>query len=839
MPLLLKRSLLSAFFTLTFFPLYAATVTGTITDEKGAPLAFASVTVSSGSKGAVANSQGVYSFQLTSGDYVLACHHVGYRTAEKNIHVSGENLRIDFQLALQEFTMAEVVIKRGEDPALEIMRQVIKKRDFYNQQVDSFTVDVYIKGLVRSRAIPDRVLGQKIDKAEMTKQGIDSAGKGILFLSESLTKVAFKQPNKIKLEVVSSRESGGSGFGLSVPFFVNFYTNNVQLFADNLMPRGFVSPLADGAFRFYQFRYEGNFFEGDRMIDRIRVTPRRKNEPLFGGFLQIVDGEWRLHSLRLSVNKDYGLDLLDTVRITQIHTPVDSDVWRTQNQVVSFAAKLFGFSVAGDFLNMYSNYNLAPGFKRKFFDRILMKYDTAFNKRDSVYWSNLRPVPLEQEERRDFVFKDSVRKAEGSDSLTSTQVDSLRKAQKAPRFLQFFKGGVTHTFYGTSTVSTYRFEPLLSGLQYNTVEGVSLSTQQTFSIHPKQQKREYIVGLNTRYGFHNTHLNIGGSFTIRSKEEAFRSRFLTFSGGKQVFQFNRNIPIDEFSNTVSTLVYHRNYMKVYEAWFGKIDYNNVLENGLRLHLGIGYENSIPVENTTDFSFFYKGREFTPNHPYELAGIPFRPHAATVASVSLSYQPGQRYIQLPNRKIPIGSNLPTFELDYSKGIPDLFNSTANFDKWAFSVHDNANLKLLGTFKYRISVGGFLNSRHVDIPDFTHFNGNQTAVNWNYVNSFQLAPYYRYSNTEAFYTVLHAEHHFNGLLTNKIPLFNKLKWYLVAGTNTFYVNRNNYYVEAFAGLENIFKIFRVDFITATQAEPGRHFGIRVGLGGIIGNGITRRR
>jgi hypothetical protein len=151
----------------------------------------------------------------------------------------------------------------------------------------------------------------------------------------------------------------------------------------------------------------------------------------------------------------------------------------------------------------------------------------------------------------------------------------------------------------------------------------------------------------------------------------------------------------------------------------------------------------------------------------------------------------------------------------------------------------NLRLLGTLRYRISAGGFLNNRQVDIPDFQHFNGNQTIFNLNYVNSFQLAPYYRYSNTEKLYGVLHAEHHFNGLLTNKIPLLNKLKWNLVTGTNTFYVNQDNYYVEAFVGLENILKIFRVDFVTATQAQPGNNYGVRIGLGGVIGGAMRVNR
>jgi hypothetical protein len=157
---------------------------------------------------------------------------------------------------------------------------------------------------------------------------------------------------------------------------------------------------------------------------------------------------------------------------------------------------------------------------------------------------------------------------------------------------------------------------------------------------------------------------------------------------------------------------------------------------------------------------------------------------------------------------------------------------DFDKWKFSVYDDVNLKLRGLLKYRISVGGFLNNKHVEIPDLQHFNGNRTIANRRYVNSFQLAPYYKYSNAEKIYGLVHLEHHLNGLLSNKIPLFQKLKWYFVAGTNAFYVNKNNYYVEAFAGVENIFKIMRVDFINAYQPGSGNKFGIRIGLGGLIG-------
>jgi hypothetical protein len=167
------------------------------------------------------------------------------------------------------------------------------------------------------------------------------------------------------------------------------------------------------------------------------------------------------------------------------------------------------------------------------------------------------------------------------------------------------------------------------------------------------------------------------------------------------------------------------------------------------------------------------------------------------------------------------------------------SDVDFDKWKFSVYDNLNLKLKGELRYRVGIGGFFNTSHVEIPDFQHFNGNQTYRIIKYLNAFQLAPYYAYSNIEKFYTELHVEHHFNGFLTNKIPLFNKLMWNLVAGCNTLYIKQGDYYAEAFAGLENIMKLLRVDFVMAYQPFDENRFGVRFGFGGILGNALQANR
>jgi len=89
------------------------------------------------------------------------------------------------------------------------------------------------------------------------------------------------------------------------------------------------------------------------------------------------------------------------------------------------------------------------------------------------------------------------------------------------------------------------------------------------------------------------------------------------------------------------------------------------------------------------------------------------------------------------------------------------------------------------------------------------------------------------------LLHTEHHFNGLLTNKIPLFKRFNWNLVAGTNSFYIDQNHNHFEYFVGLENILKILRIDWVSAYDDGGKRHSsGICIGLGGLLGNAMNNQ-
>ncbi|HEV2353035.1 MAG TPA: DUF5686 family protein, partial [Puia sp.] len=469
--------------------------------------------------------------------------------------------------------------------------------------------------------------------------------------------------------------------------------------------------------------------------------------------------------------------------------------------------------------------------------------DTAGNRHSPAYWDSVRPVPLQPDEKLDYRTRDSIYRYNRDSMGTRKNRDSLLKEQGPVKPGQILITGFSRSDFRQPRPLTYSIEPLLPSLEFNTVEGINMKLSGSLSRSVGKGRISLLPHL--RYGFHDTRLHAWAelrwshrNFSQDGDEASSSRQTWSISGGKRVSQFNPDNPISEWVNTLYTLLDRRNYMKIYDNYFVQLGSATRFDNGLRLNVSALYEDRRPMNNTTDYSLVtVKGQSFTPNYPVEKLAAPFPRHQAVLTGIGVQYQPGQRFIEFPDRKVSIGSGYPTMEAHYEKGWNGVLGSDVNFDKWRFSVWGDLNLKLRGLLRYRFGIGGFLNSRSVYIQDYQHFNGNQTIVASEYLNSFQLAPYYANSTIAGFYTTGHLEHHFNGLLTNKIPLFRKLNWNLVGGVNGFYVNGNNNYAEAFAGLENIFKLLRVDLVGSWLNGRYSQTGIRVGFDGLLGSGIRQ--
>ncbi len=794
----------------------ASTVSGIISSGKeNKPLAFSSILVKGTTKGVSANKNGFYSITLEQGEFTLVCQFIGFNTIEKKIKLTNVDLVVDFDLEPRQYNLKDIVVKSGgEDPAYAIIRKAIASREEHLNEIKQFSCDVYIKGQLQLRNYPKSFFGQKVDFEDG-----DTSKRKMLFLSETIAKYSVEEPNKRKIEVISTKVSGQSdGFGFSSPQIISFYENTITI-GRSLNPRGFISPIANNALNFYRYKFEGTFFEFGKEVSRIRVTPKRAYEPLFSGYINISENDWRVQSVDLKLLKQQQMQLLDTLVIQQNYVPA-GNYWVIKNQIIYPSGKFFGFDFFGNFLQVYDMFNLNPSFKPKFFDNTILKFYDSSNKKSIAYWDSIRPIPLLTEELRDYKKKDSLEQVRKDPRY----LDSLDKKRNKIRI-----GGILFTgqsFSKQKRKESLSFDPLIKTLNYNTVEGGVVEFSPTYN-KEYEGRKSLTISPNFRYGFANKHFNTNLLLNYNFGKKYIQS--LSISGGRKVFQFNNANPISERINSLYTLTGEYNYFKIYEADFFRIGYSKGIGNGINISGSFQFQNRQSLDNLADMTNWkdFTDRQFTPNYPTELTNTKMVSNKASLFTIGFNWRPGSKYVEYPNRKVSIGSRYPIINGSVTHGIKGLFGSDVDYTRWRLSVNDALNLKLFGRFNYNIVAGGFINAYKTFIPDFQHFLGNQTAFSSTFLNSFQLAGYYRYSNTATFNSSVFVEHHFNGFITNKIPGFKKLNWFLVTGANGLYVDNGSNYIEYFIGLENIFKIMRVDFVQGFEQSGFKPSGFKISV------------
>lgn len=820
----MRTWLLLLFIMILQIPCYAAKLKGRVTDEKGEPLPFASVYIKGTTKGSTSNLDGYYSYEIPQGVYTIICQYIGFQKQEVELNVPEEQVTKNFTLVSRGKELKQVVIKKGEDPAYRIIRKTIKKRSDYNKLIDAYKANAYIKGSFKLNEISSSQMLMSlmgVSKKDTVSQKEMEDSKGILMLTESYNEIAYKRPDKLKITVKSSRVSGNrNAYGFSQPLFVNMYDNNVTI-SDQLSPRGFISPIAETAMLNYKYELLDTYQEDGKTISIIKVIPRRKFEPLFAGKIEVIENEWRLHSVDLIADKNHQLEILDTVQIKQLFVPVN-DILMVKDQSFKMKFKLMGFGLSGNFVNVFTDYVFDYDTK-KTFNKYIQVFEDSALKHDRAYWDRLRPVPLDSEEVADYIKKDSIEVAEKS------KKDTIIPSKN--RLKSILLNGIVKKLKHDQSIST---SPVLglNQINWNTVEGFNY--QYGVRYNKKLAKEKNLkASLKMRYGVSNRQFN--SKLTVNYQSGRTNLSNVRISGGRYVFQYNQSEPVNPLINSFYTLFYGENYLKLFQGWFGDLKFTRKYINGLTYSVQVSYQDRMPLRNSTLYSFRNSAHtSFTENYPVELLQQIEPRHQALIASISMSYQPGRKFIKYPDRLVATHSDYPTFSGEYSKGL-NILGSDVDYDRWKLSMDDEMRLNLWGTFMYRATIGGFIRNNYSYSPDYTHFNGNRIILASPYLNSFQLSPYYANSNTNSFYTTINAEHHFYGLLTNKIPLFRRLKWYLVASSNAYYVNRDNNYIEVSAGLENIgykmLRFIRVDGVVGYTNGINPVYGIRIGLNSSI--------
>ncbi|WP_439152355.1 DUF5686 and carboxypeptidase regulatory-like domain-containing protein [Winogradskyella sp.] len=797
---------------IAFSSIVSAQVIGNITDQNNEPIPFVNILIENTYKGTTSNDDGYYELNITEPKtYTIIYTFIGYKTVKKKVAIDKLPYKIDVVLEEESVSLDEVLVNSEENPADIIMRKVIAKRKENIEKINSFKADFYSRGLIRIKDAPEKILGQEVGDLG---GGLDSTRSGIIYLSETISKIQYLRPNKLKEKITASKVSGndnGFSFNNAIDVDFNFYNNTIE-FGNEI-----VSPIANNAFGYYRYKLEGVFFdERGNLINKISAIPKRENDPVFAGTIYIVEDQWTLYGLELDITGVQArIPAVDIISLKQSFSYSETDkIWALISQSIDFKYKFLGIKGDGRFTAVYSNYEFNEGLSKKDFGREMVAFEDNANKKDSLFWKTIRPVPLTTEERTDYVKKDSIQFIRDS----KPYLDSIDRVNN-----KFKLGDILGYMYQNSHKDIrYGDDIPIGGIQFNTVQGYTAKANLFFTKDYDDFKHFFRANASLQYGFSDERLRASGSITYKFNNTS--RRFLTLSGGVITAQFNPSNPITPFINSISTLFFEDNYMKLYDKAYLQLNYSEELFNGFRLFSQFSYERRNALFNTTDQVFTNEENDiYTSNNPLDETayGIaPFETHNIVKTNITAQINFGQEYLSYPDSKFNIGNDAyPTLVLSYEKGF-GATNSDYNFDQIKARIYQTFNIADKGRFRYNLRAGKFFNADDITFIDYQHFNGNLTHVSTegNYTNVFNNLPYYAGSTNDA-YLEAHAEHDFNGFLLGKVPLINKLNFNLVVGAHLLATPDFKPYQEYTIGVDNIgwgkWRFLRVDYIRSYQS------------------------
>ena len=488
----------------------------------------------------------------------------------------------------QETTLDEVVIKNEENPANAIIRAAIAKRKENLQRQNTFTSNFYSRGLIKLLESPKKILGQEVGDLD---GNLDSTGQGIIYLSETVSKLEYQYPKTLKETIIASKVSGnnnGFSFNNASDVNFNFYKNTFEL------GEQIVSPISNNAFSYYRYKLVGGFYDEEgHLINKIEITPKRENDKAFSGLIYIVEDNWSLYGVDVSITgKQTGITPVNTFKIKQTYSYSSTDnIWAKISQTFNFDFGFFGFKGEGKYTVVYSDYDFAPNFDKKNFTREVLSFKDNANKKDSTYWDTKRPVPLTTEESTDYVKKDSIEILRKS----KPYLDSLDRKSNKFKFGDILSG---YSYKNSHKKYTVGFSSPLDKITFNTVQGWNSNLGFFYNKRIDDYKRYFRTSVDLNYGEADDRLRATGSFFFKFNN--IKRHFLRLSGGVKTQQFNESKPISNTENLVSTLFFEDNYMKLYDKSFAQINYSQEVFNGLSAYGSLAYERRKALVNTSDY-----------------------------------------------------------------------------------------------------------------------------------------------------------------------------------------------------------------------------------------------
>ena len=800
-------------------------VRGQVTDTNGEPLAFVSVVFPGTTVGITTDEQGIYSLETRDTVSCVQASMIGYATRTLPVECGSFN-RVDFRLEAVEFGIGDVVITPGENPAFPILDGVIRNRARNDpDRHDTYHCRTYTKMELdltnirpgfRNRRM-QRNFGfifNYMDTSALTGQAYLPA-----MISESTADLYRSRSPEFKREVIRASRVSGVDNNIAVAQFtggmhgdVNFYDNYIVLFNAR-----FASPLSASGRAFYNYFLVDSTLHEGRKIYKIRFHPKRLATPVLDGEVNIDSASFALESATARMPRGTNVNWVKHLMVENENQRLPDGRWfRARDRIsAEFSISEADSSKLTSFLGtrevIYSDPRIGepiPEEVRRMDSHVVVEEQEPGN-RSEEYWESLRPYRLTPREEQIYRMVDSVKQAPLYRNIYTV--------------INTILGG----YWNTKYVGVGPYHKLGS---FNDAEGfrMQLGLRTTPAV-----SRTVRLGGYVAYGTRDERFKGGGMIEVVFKRQLTRK--LTLAARHDIIQLSTGHNLLN-ENSIFTSILSRGDQRLSMVDRGEVTYEHEWRQGISTTVGMRLQH-------------IHGNRFVPMIAPD--GTPIRALNDATVRVGIRLSKNEAVFRRPFDKKYLGSRYPVVSLTFAAGIPDLLPGSREYYALVGDIRYKANLPPIGYSTISIQ-GGHLFGR-VPYPLLKLHEGNGTYFYDPY--AFSCMNYYEFASDS--WVSWFWEHHFNGLLLGRLPLIKRLKWREVLICKGVWgdLSRGNNgalpgsgapllfpssmgsvrdpYVEAGVGVENIFRIFRVDCIwrlTHRQPLPGQkvqNFTVNLGI------------
>jgi hypothetical protein len=524
---------------------------------------------------------------------------------------------------------------------------------------------------------------------------------------------------------------------------------------------------------------------------QLQFKPKRKQELAFVGNLWATDTTFAIKQIEMSIADDANINYINTTTVVQTYTQVDS-TWMMQKErlVIDFnpfpieQKKKSMMGVYGRKTADYSNFKINKPREDKFYSLTdnLKVNDDAF-KKDDKFWEKNRHDSLSKNEEQIYKMVDTLQTL----PVYKTWIDVLTIFVTGYRVKGNFEYGPYYNMFSTNEIEGNRFR--FGGRTSNKFsKWYEISGYVAYGT--RDEKFKYSLGMRS---FLDKKPRTMVGMYYKNDNEILGQSQNGFTTDNILASLFRITPLRNLTNVKQVNAY------IEREWF----------TGFSTKLSFYNREMMPLGN---FRYDYQKTSNTIGSKDHITTSEFRFLAR------LAYN--EKYVEGEFQRTSLGTHYPIVQAQYTLGVKNLFHSDYNYHKLTVNIDDRIRVNPIGYFDYILEYGKTWSP--LPYPLLELHGGNETYIYDIY--AYNSMNYYEFVSDE--YASATISHHFEGLFLNRIPLMRKLKWREVVGAKALigrvndenkkmlifpehlYALNHGPYLEATAGIENIFKVFRID-------------------------------